>query len=337
MNKSSKKSSKGIFNAIYVEEEAFKYPITMQLLERYSEIRVISIKHYKDVFNRPNQHFGIQKENPSLILAVKKEPFLYRGPDVCQNFGYTNFYYTSFLLNCMFNCEYCYLQGMYQSANIVAFVNIEDFQNAISDVISSETVYLAASYDTDLIGFHNIIPYMDYFYDYFRNQPNLFVEVRTKSGNQSFYRKHVPFDNLIIAFTLTPDEVVQKYEKGTPPLSARINAVKTAIQNGFKVRICLDPIFINEDLNSVYKPFYEYIFKMIDSRNIVDVGYGFFRMSRDFFKKIEKQRGNSELFSENYEVNNNVVSYQVELQEKIKENHYNILKEYIEKEKIFSL
>lgn len=337
MNRSLKSSNKGMLNVIYVEDGAYEYPITQQILERFLGTSVIPIRHYKDVFNRPNQHFGIQKEHQSLILAVKKEPFLYKGPKVCQNFGYTNFYYTSFLLNCIFDCEYCYLQGMYPSANLVAFVNVEDFQSAICDVVNREPVFLAASYDTDLIGFHNIIPYMDYFYDFFKKQLNLFVEVRTKSANQAFYRNHASLDNLIIAFTLTPDVAIQKYERGTPPLSARIKAIQTAIENGFKVRICLDPIFINEDVDPLYEPFYNYIFTHIDTESIVDVGYGFFRMSKEFFKRIKKQRDNSRLFSEEYEVNGDVVSYSQELMDTIKAKHYEILTKYMEKEKIFSL
>ena len=62
----------------------------------------------------------------------------------------------------------------------MAFVNTEDFQNEIDDTVSKEPLFLAASYDTDLIGFHNLIPYMDYFYDFFKNENYLIVEILTK-------------------------------------------------------------------------------------------------------------------------------------------------------------
>lgn len=337
MSKSVQGLKKNLFNTIYVEEAAYKYPLTEQILQKHADCPVITIRHYKDVFNRTNQHFSIQKQHQSLILAVKNSPFLYKGPDVCQNFGYSNFYYTSFLLNCIFDCEYCYLQGMYPSANIVAFVNVEEFQRAMEDVVSKEPVYLAASYDTDLIAFHNILPYLNYFYDFFTKQPNLFVEVRTKSANESFYKNHASLNNLIIAFTLTPEDVIKKYERHTPALEARIKAIQTAIAQGFKVRICLDPIFINPEMDALYEPFYRQVFTQIDSDKIVDVGYGFFRMSKEFFKRIEKHRSNSQLFSEEYCVNKDVISYSRELQEKIKAKHFEILTQYIKKEKIFTL
>jgi len=337
LNKSSKKLNNGVFNTIYVEEKALEYPIARQLLERYADCPVITIGHYKDVFNRPRQHFALQKQKQSLILAVKERQFLYKGPEVCQNFGHPNFYYTSFLLNCIFDCEYCYLQGMYPSANIVAFVNVEDFQKAMGEILLEKQAFLAVSYDTDLIAFHNIVPYMDYFYGFFRENQDLLVEIRTKSANQSFYRDHEPLENIIIAFTLTPDEVIERYERHTPALQARIKAVNTAIAQGFKVRICFDPVFIDPEIDHVYEPFYRHVFAQIDPGSILDIGYGFFRMSGDFFKRIEKIRNRSLLYAEDYCMDNGVMSYPVPVMKKIQKEHMSILCDYISKEKIFTL
>ncbi|TYQ12788.1 UNVERIFIED_CONTAM: spore photoproduct lyase [Acetivibrio alkalicellulosi] len=329
--------TKNLFNVIYVEEAAFKYPITKEVLDKYCNLQVITIRHYKDVFNRTNQHFQIQKQYQSLILAVKDKPFLYEGPQVCQNFGYPNFYYTSFLLNCIFDCGYCYLQGMYNSANIVAFVNVEDFKNSIEQESLKKPVFLAVSYDTDLIGFYNIIPYIDYFYGFFKMHPALTVEIRTKSGNQSFYKTHTALDNIVIAFTLSPQEIIEKYEKNTPPLKTRIKAIKTALDQGFKVRICLDPVFINPVADHLYEPFYEYVFSEINANKILDLSFGFFRMSKEFFKRIKKQSEYSDLFLDEYCLNENVISYPKEYQNNIMTRHYQILTNYMKKEKIFSL
>ena len=249
---------------------------------------------------------------------------------------------------------------MYPSANLVAFVNVEDFRHAILSILKEfkkqdstlkqpeaatkyplNSVYLAVSYDTDLIAFHNIIPYLDYFYDFFAAQPDLFVEIRTKSANQTFYKNHNPLENIIFAFTLSPEKVVQKYERCTPSLKLRIKAIQTAITEGFKVRLCFDPIFINDDIDALYEPFYNYIFNELNLNKIVDVGYGFFRMPKEFYKRIqkrqEKQQSNSQLFCEEYCINEDVVSYSKDLQEKVQEEHYKLLTKYIQKERIFSL
>lgn len=104
-----------------METRALSHPRTIQLLKHFSKAKIIEIKHYKDVFNRRHQNFIVQKNSPALILALKEEPFLYPGAPVCQNFNQKYFYYTSCVMNCIFDCQYCYLQGMYPSANLVFF------------------------------------------------------------------------------------------------------------------------------------------------------------------------------------------------------------------------
>ena len=114
------------FSHIYVEEEIAEHPRVKQILARFMKAEIVYIRHYKDVFCRRRQDYEEQHHAQNLILAKKTGSLIYQGAPVCQNFGNTYFYYTSCMMNCIYDCEYCYLKGMYPSANIVIFVNIED-------------------------------------------------------------------------------------------------------------------------------------------------------------------------------------------------------------------
>ena len=54
-------------------------------------------------------------------------------------------------MNCIFDCEYCYLKGMYPSANIVVFVNLEDIFAEVAQKLENHSLYLCVSHDTDLL------------------------------------------------------------------------------------------------------------------------------------------------------------------------------------------
>lgn len=114
------------FSHIYVEEEIAEHPRVKQILACFMKAEIVYIRHYKDVFCRRRQDYEEQHHAQNLILAKKTGSLIYQGAPVCQNFGNTYFYYTSCMMNCIYDCEYCYLKGMYPSANIVIFVNIED-------------------------------------------------------------------------------------------------------------------------------------------------------------------------------------------------------------------
>ena len=129
-----KKSDKNFlpdFSHIYVESSAKDYPLTKACLTRFPKAAVVDVQDYKSIFNRPNQDFQIQKKSMKMILAVKKPPFIYKGTGILQDGGFKNFYYNTPILNCLYNCDYCFLQGMYPSANLVVFVNQEEMESAV--------------------------------------------------------------------------------------------------------------------------------------------------------------------------------------------------------------
>ena len=134
------KKGSTVFSEIYVEKGALTYPLTNRILSRFPERKVTEIAHYKDIFNVAGQDFLAQKRSPALILAVNNGKRIYDGARPCQSFGHEHFYYTSQVKNCLYDCEYCFLRGMYPSGNIVIFVNTDDYFSDI-DAGSAQQFY----------------------------------------------------------------------------------------------------------------------------------------------------------------------------------------------------
>lgn len=141
---------KNNFSTIYVEKEILEHENTKKILSYFKDSKVILIHDYRDVFNRKKQSISLQKQSQNLILAKKKKDYLYEASPVCQSFDNRYFYYSSTIMNCVYDCEYCFLKGMYPSSNIVVFVNLEDFFDECKKMLSKHPVYLCVSYDTDM-------------------------------------------------------------------------------------------------------------------------------------------------------------------------------------------
>ena len=60
MNLSETKFLAKPFSHIYVEDDAFNYPLSKEILGRLKGSHIIKIKHYKDIFNRAGQDFLLQ-------------------------------------------------------------------------------------------------------------------------------------------------------------------------------------------------------------------------------------------------------------------------------------
>lgn len=304
---SSKPSHAELFSHLYIEERVADSPLAKEIADRFPKSNIITIEHYKDVFNRPNQDFSLQSKSKNLILAKKDAPFLYKGSFYSDGFDFENFFYTPFILGCLYDCEYCYLSGMYNSANSVLFVNTEDFFEALLAYLDKPTL-VAISYDTDTLAIESLTSLTKQWISYAKSQPNLHLEVRTKSANFNSIKSLASDDNIVLAWTLSPHQIIQRYEHKTPSLKNRLNAIKQAISAGWRVRICIDPVIYNENFNNWYPPLIDEIFSTIDADKLFELTLGSFRMSSTHLKNIKKLK-RSDLAFYPYDVNNSIVSY----------------------------
>ncbi len=100
----------------------------------------------------------MQKRRPSLILAKKHGRLVHPTP-AGYGIGTARDFYFSHMLNCLYDCRYCFLQGMYRSASFVVFVNYEDFFEAALETAGEapgEDVCFFSGYDCDSLAFEGV-------------------------------------------------------------------------------------------------------------------------------------------------------------------------------------
>ena len=320
------------FTHIYVEERALEYPLTKEILDKIPDATVIYIKHYKDVFDRKRQNAPLQKSNQALIIAVREGNRIFKGSPVCQSFGQKNFYYASSMMNCPFDCDYCYLKGMYPSSNMVVFVNLEDYKKDVEERLKEGPMYVCASYDTDLLAMNALTGHADFWKDLALSHDDLLVELRTKAAIDV----KDDISNVIYAFTLSPEEVVNRFEHNTAPVSARINAAAKALESGAKVRLCFDPVIKIPGWEDAYKKLVDGACSKICFSKLTDVSVGTFRISSDYLTKMRKAYPGSEIAWYPYFIKDGFAQYEPGTDKAMQDYVLSLIGELIGKEKIFT-
>ena len=323
------------FSHIYIEEKVRENPRTKRILEHFPNANRIYIKHYKDVFNRSRQSVTVQHQSQALIIAEKTGAKIYKGAPVCQSFGNEYFYYTSCMMNCVFDCEYCYLKGMYPSGNMVIFVNLEDYFAELEQVLKDHPIYLCVSYDADLVACDSLTDYVREWVEFTRSHDKLTIEIRTKSGRQDIWEKLKGCDRVIAAYTISPDTISARDEHyaGTP--SDRIRAAKSAMDNGFPVRLCFDPMIYCRDWKDAYDKLCQEVFSQLDASRLWDVSVGSFRISQDYLKKMRKEEPESAIVNFPYDNVQGYYQYPEYLREEMEGFMVERLGKYIPADKIF--
>ena len=324
------------FSHIYIEKEVSTHFRAQEILDRFPSSKKITIDNYKEIFSRPKQDWRLQKKSSNLILAKKRSDYLYLGSGVTPDFGHQHFFYNSLVLNCIYDCEYCYLQGMYPSANIVTFVNLEDYFEATKlELEKLKSLYLCISYDTDLLAFENIIPYCKAWIEFAKENPEIQIELRTKSANYKAISCQPAISNFILAWTLSPHEIQKQFESKTPTLKARLKSLRDAMDDGWPVRLCFDPVIIGPNWHQQYRTFLEEVRSCIPFENLHDLSIGSFRMNSQYFDRVIKQRPASELLNFPYARGRGMVEYDQSRKSEIKTFFEESLIDSIPPEKMF--
>lgn len=101
-----------------------------------------------------------------------------------------------------------------------------------------DQITLYASNYSDIQGLDQLSEFNQHFFPFIEQFENVLMETRTKSANISTIlsaNNGIPPKNTEISFSLNPESIIQNYEKGTASLNARIHAINTLLQKGYKV------------------------------------------------------------------------------------------------------
>ncbi len=326
-----------MIDTIYIEKEIYDSPKTIQILRKFKSARKISIDRYGEIFNRKNQNFRVQKIKPNLILARKHKGFVLPTPEGFGIGDQNNFYF-SHMYNCIYDCSYCFLQGMYSSANYLIFVNFEDFKREIKGVMErnlGENITFFSGYDCDSVAMESVTNFINDFIPIFRGHDNALIELRTKSVQTRIFEKLEPISNCVIAYSLMPEELAGKLDKKAPSVSLRIAAMKKLSAMGWKIGLRFDPLIYSDNWKIKYQSLFKEIYSEIKEENIHSVSLGSLRFPKTYFNKIFSFHRKEEVFSRLDINGGNLVSYDKDLESEMNTFCKNELLKYCNENKVF--
>ena len=121
-----------VFKKIFIENEIKNTNQVERILSKIpKEIvkQTTYIDKYDEIFGRVKKPYLQKRDNLNLFWP-KKGQIVKEAPDA-YGIGKEKHFYFINSYNCIYECEYCYLQGFFNSPDIVLFVNWDDIKEAI--------------------------------------------------------------------------------------------------------------------------------------------------------------------------------------------------------------
>jgi spore photoproduct lyase len=167
---------------------------------------------------------------------------------------------------CPYDCSYCILQTYLKTKEPVFFTNFDKLKEELKTVSKTEKYLRIGTGElSDSLAYDLETNYSKKIMDIFSKYPEIIFEFKTKSANiKNLLNYGNPVKNIIVAWSLNPQTIIEREEFFTVSLRKRLEALKTVQEKGFKVAIHFDPIIFFKNWEEEYKILIKEIEKYLD-------------------------------------------------------------------------
>ncbi len=256
--------------------------ITSGLLERVyknwspEQIEVIDHEPHSDDHGTLSAR-QFDRSKKELFITNFKGHFFKRCPGARPGLTCCNYFVLNLGLQCNMNCSYCYLQSFINSPVMKIYANLDkalDELRAMSETLRDQPLRVGTGEVIDSLSLDEVTLYSRELIKFFRDYPRWKLEFKTKSSKVDQFLDVEHAQNVIVSFSLNPENIVASEEHGTASLAARLQAARKARDNGFLVAFHLDPMIHHEG----WRDSYSQMVKQITARfapediNVMSVG-----------------------------------------------------------------
>jgi spore photoproduct lyase len=281
-----------MFDKVFVEKKYIKSEAVVSILKKIGKDSPIEIDKVENHFGKFYKPYLQKRTNLNLYLGEKKGNIVKEAPPAYGKKDAPHFYFIH-AYNCIYECEYCYLQGYFKSPDIVLYLNYQeitsDIENKILSFPENKDIWFHAGEFSDSLALSHLTDELTHYFGLFQKYPQAHLELRTKSSNYKKLLNFTPLENVVISFSLSPREQSKTIDRKTPGLDSRLKAIKALQDHGYKIGIHFDPIMYT---SSVYNEYKELLNNIITQNINIDkfeyISLGVVRFSKVAYQEFLK-------------------------------------------------
>ncbi len=251
---------------------------------------------YKEIVSGKSRHeksdYGIKTYNnrrESLFILNEKYDFIKDCPCTqgCLSCDYKIF---NLGFGCPYECTYCYLQSYTNTPGIMLPANLNDYFKKIennSTYLSGKRI--GSGEFTDSLALDHITGYSKRIIGFFKKHPDIIFEFKTKSDNIENLLKVKSAGNIVISWSLNPQNFIDKNEFYSASLEKRLEAASKCSRAGYSVGFHFDPVVPYLGYRSDYREVIELMFEAVNPEKVRWISIGSFRFPRSLKRIIENR------------------------------------------------
>jgi len=265
---------------LLIEREVWDTELARRIRHRLPQVPVESIKDVQEAVAAFRPKGDLLTEGKKiLVIARQKGHFLKPCPGtphyICCGYKILNV-----ATNCDLECTYCILQGYLTIPFMVVYANMEDLFTELDKVFSQypERLFRIGTGElADSLSLEHLVDFSRLLVPYFARQTHAVLELKTKTTGIDPLLELDHGGKVIVSWSLNPNRIIEREEKGTPYLEERLEAARRCQQAGYRLGFHFDPLIDYPGWERDYREVVDRLFDTIDPEGIVWISLGALR------------------------------------------------------------
>lgn len=245
------------FARIFVDAHLQQHPLVERARELFSPEK-IEIVQGTPLASFEGELSPLQFDRSKRLLHITefKGSFFKRCPGAKPGLTCCNYFVLNLGLQCNMNCSYCYLQSFINTPVTKVYTNIDRAFDELREIAKSagdQALRVGTGEVIDSLSLDPLTLHSVELIQFFKNYPKWRVEFKTKSDLVDQFINVEHAGNVIVSWSLNPQNIISAEEHGTASLEARLSAARRCKDKGFQIAFHLDPVIWHPGWQASYK------------------------------------------------------------------------------------
>jgi spore photoproduct lyase len=215
-----------------------------------------------------------------LHLTEFKGQFFKRCPGARPGLTCCNYFVLNLGLQCNMNCSYCYLQSFINTPVMKIYTNIDKALSELTEIgrtASDQKLRVGTGEVIDSLSLDEITGYSQKLTTFFRDYPEWRLEFKTKSNKVDQFINEPHAGNVIVSWSINPQNVIASEEHCTASCEERLLAARKCADRSFKIAFHIDPVIYHEGWERNYSALVQRITELFKPEEIPYMSVGALR------------------------------------------------------------
>lgn len=240
----------------------------------------------------------VPDEKNCIYIADEKNTFVHRCP-ATKIYRCCDYHVTDISEGCPFDCSYCILQSYLNHEYIKVYSDFDAVGKEILAMPKDRFFRLGTGELTDSLALDHIFNFSGYITRTIAKTDNILFEFKTKSANVKNLLNCSP-RNIMVSWSLNPQEIMEKEEYGTARISERLSAAKTCAEAGFGIGFHFDPLIMYSNFESGYADVVRQMAESVPEKSVQYISISTFRFMPELLDIVRRKFDRSYLLENSY-------------------------------------